>query len=217
MSSDHQPNLFVVSGPSGAGKSTLLARVLASVTGLRFSVSHTTRPPRPGEEDGVQYHFVTEAAFRRLIQQGQFLEWAEVHGHLYGTCRTELERAAADGVDLLLDVDVQGAAQVRAKFRDTVTVFILPPSYQALESRLRGRGMEDERALARRLAAARAELGLFHEYDYAIVNDNIEESARSLGCVVRAARTRTGRAEARCRGILDTFPSSASKESQRQS
>ena len=204
--SDRVPNLIVVSGPSGAGKSTVLARVLAELPLLRFSVSHTTRVPRQGERDGAEYHFVPRPAFEAMREERQFLEWAEVHGQFYGTSRSEYDRARADGVDLLLDVDVQGAAQVRMQFPDSVSVFILPPSYAALERRLRGRGPSDEGQFRRRLAAAREELSLFREYEYAIVNDSLEKSVEELKSVVRAARCRTDRMEGPAQAILGTFP-----------
>jgi guanylate kinase len=204
--SEHVPSLIVVSGPSGAGKSTVLARVLAEIERLRFSVSHTTRAPREGERDGVNYHFVGKPAFDALRAAGGFLEWAEVHGQLYGTARAEYERAAAEGVDLLLDVDVQGAAQVRTQFADAVSVFILPPSYEALERRLRGRGAEDEKQFRRRLAAAAEELSLFREYDYSIINEDLDRTVGELSCVIRAARVRTSRVEPRAGRILATFP-----------
>lgn len=204
--SDVEPSLIVVSGPSGAGKSTVLARVLQAVERLRFSVSHTTRAPRVGEKDGISYHFVERAEFEGLRGAGLFLEWAEVHGELYGTARSEYERARADGVDLLLDVDVQGAAQVRREFDDAVSVFILPPSYAALERRLRGRGPDDEAQFRRRLAAAAEELGLYQEYDYAIVNEAVEQTVASLEAIIRAARCRTSRVDGQARKILATFP-----------
>jgi guanylate kinase len=204
--SDRVPNLIVVSGPSGAGKSTVLARVLAEMERLQFSISHTTRTPRPGEKDGVDYHFAHRPEFVAMRDAGEFLEWAEVHGELYGTARSEYDRAREQGVDLLLDVDVQGAAQVRAQFADAVSIFILPPSYLALERRLRGRGPNDEAQFRRRLDAAREELSLYHEYEYAIVNENLEDSVEELKSVIRAARCRTARVDALAQRILGTFP-----------
>ncbi len=143
--------------------------------------------------------------FERLRDGGQLLEWAEVYGHFYGTGMAELERARRDGTDLLLDLDVQGAAQVRQKIADAVTVFVLPPSYEALERRLRGRGQDDEASIRRRLQLAREELSLFATYDYAIVNDDLEACVASLKAIIRAARFRVGRMEGRARQILKTF------------
>lgn len=201
------PIVIVVSGPSGAGKSTILQLALAEIPNLRFSVSHTTRPPRPGERDGIDYHFVSREEFLRLAMEEKFLEWAEVHGQRYGTARSEYARAAEDGVDLLLDLDVQGAESVRAKFFDAVSVFILPPSYGDLEQRLRSRGPSDEAAYARRLQVAREELQMFPKYDYAIINDDLDESVESLKAIIRAARSRTSRVEPAARKILSTFDS----------
>lgn len=204
--SERSTSLIVVSGPSGAGKSTILARVLQEMPELRFSVSHTTRAPRPSDRDGVQYHFVGRSGFERLRDDGRFLEWAEVHGELYGTSLDEYERAQRDGVDLLLDLDVQGAQKLRGRFADAVTVFILPPSYRALERRLRARGADDEPSFQRRLAAAGEELTLFEDYDFAIINEDLEGSVEDLKAVIRAARCRTGRVEGVARRILSTFP-----------
>jgi guanylate kinase len=199
-------SLIVVSGPSGAGKSTALERVLAEMDRLRFSVSHTTRPPRPGEQEGVQYFFVDEERFAKLQKDNAFLEWATVHAHRYGTSRSEYERAVQDGVDLLLDLDVQGAAQVRLRFPDAVTVFILPPSFEALERRLRGRGSGDDRSTERRLRAAAEELPLYKEYDYTVINDDLDRTVEHLKAVVRAARCRTRQVEPDADRILGTFP-----------
>ena len=197
--------VFVVSGPSGAGKSTILQAALLEVPRLRFSVSHTTRPPRHEEREGVDYHFVSRDEFMRLAIAETFLEWAEVHGQCYGTARSEYARAAEDRVDLLLDLDVQGAEKVRSTFTDSVSIFILPPSYQHLERRLRSRGPTDEAAFARRLQAAQEEMQLFPKYDYAIINDDLDESVESLKAVIRAARCRTSRIEPAARKILSTF------------
>jgi guanylate kinase len=200
------PSLIVVSGPSGAGKSTLVSRVLSEVDDLRFSVSHTTRPARDGERASVDYHFVSREAFEALRSAGGFLEWAEVHDHLYGTATAEYERAQRDGVDLLLDLDVQGAAQVRARFPDAVTIFVLPPSYAALERRLRSRGSDDADSFRRRMQAAAEELLLYRTYDYAIINEGLDESVESLKAVIRAARCRTSRVDGLARSVLRTFP-----------
>jgi guanylate kinase len=196
--------VIVVSGPSGAGKSTLLARVLAEMTHLRFSVSHTTRPPRAGEAEGVDYHFVDDEQFQDMVERGLFLESARVHAHRYGTSRTEYDRAEQDGVDLLLDLDVQGAEQVRGKFEDAVTVFILPPSRRVLERRLRARGQE-EGSLQRRLEAAAEEMSKYVEYDYAIINDDLARSVESLKAIIRASRARTSRIDVAARAVLGTF------------
>ena len=203
--SERPPVVIVVSAPSGAGKTTVVARVLREVTGLRFSVSHTTRPPRSDEREGVDYHYVDRATFERLKADNKLLEWAEVHGNLYGTGRAEIERARAEGVDVLLDLDVQGAAQVRERMKDAVTVFILPPSYQELEQRLRRRGQDDEETIERRLAAAAREIGAFENYDYALVNDDFEACGEGLKCIIRAARSRVSAVAERARAICRTF------------
>ena len=198
-------SVIVVSAPSGAGKTTVVTRVLNELDGLRFSVSHTTRAPRPGEKDGVEYHFIDVAAFERLRDTGQLLEWALNYGHYYGTGVAELERARRDGVDLLLDLDVKGAAQVRNKIADAVTVFVLPPSYADLERRLRGRGQDDEASIRRRLDVAREELSFYHAYDYAVINDDLNSCVESMKTIIRAARFRVGRMGGRAHEILETF------------
>jgi guanylate kinase len=197
--------VIVVSAPSGAGKTTVVTRVLNELDGLRFSVSHTTRAPRPGEQDGVEYHFTDVPAFERLRDTGQLLEWALNYGHYYGTGVAELERARRDGVDLLLDLDVKGAAQVRNKIADAVTVFVLPPSYADLERRLRGRGQDDEASIRRRLDVAREELSFYHAYDYAVINDDLSACVESMKTIIRAARFRVGRMGDRAYQILETF------------
>lgn len=197
--------MIVVSAPSGAGKSTVLGRVLREVAGLRFSVSHTTRKPRPGETNGVEYHFVDLAAFGRLREAARMLEWAEVHGNLYGTCRVEYERAEREAVDLLLDIDVAGAAQVRMKMPEAVSVFILPPSFRDLGERLRKRGLDKADTIERRLAVAQEEASLYTEYDFTLVNDDLERCVASLTCVIRAARCRTSRMAPEAERILKTF------------
>jgi guanylate kinase len=203
--SETKPVVVVVSAPSGAGKTTVVARVLRELGGIRFSVSHTTRPPRRDEKDGVDYHFVDHAAFSQLRDAGRLLEWAEVHGNLYGTAHAELERAREEKVDVLLDLDVQGAAQVRRRIPDAVTVFVLPPSYPALERRLRGRGQDDEATIQRRLAAAGREIDAFAQYDYVIVNDELASSVDELKCIIRAARCRVSARADEARAIERTF------------
>jgi guanylate kinase len=203
--SERTPSLVVVSGPSGTGKSTVLQRVLERVSGLRFSVSHTTRAPRPGEREAVDYYFVSPERFREMMERNEFLEWANVHDNRYGTARAEEEHARRDGVDLLLDLDVQGAAQMRITYADAVSVFIFPPSYQALETRLRNRGTPED-FLRRRLAAASEEAALYTEYDYCLVNDDLDRTVEELVTIVHAARLRTSRVDPRARKILATFP-----------
>jgi guanylate kinase len=200
------PTLIVVSAPSGTGKSTILECVLEGLENIRLAVSHTTRQPRPGEVDGGDYYFVTRDQFQKLIDEDRFLEWAEVYpGRFYGTSRDEYERAVRDGFDLITDLDVQGAAQVRLKIRDAVTVFILPPSYKVLASRLRGRAKDKEVDIKERLAMAISELRHYREYDYVLVNDRLEECVKELRGVIRATRARIDRADAVAQSILKTF------------
>ena len=204
--------MIVVSAPSGAGKTTVVHRLLSEMPGLRFSVSHTTRAPRGHEREGVEYYFVDRATFEGLRDDGKLLEWAEVHGNLYGTGLEEEKRAHEDGVDLLLDVDVQGAAQVREKMPEAVTVFILPPSYEVLERRLRGRGEDDESTVKRRLAAAGQEIKSYKDYDFAIVNDDLDASVEALKSIVRAGRCRVSHVAQRARAIEEMFESAKEKE-----
>ncbi len=203
--SEREPILFVLSAPSGTGKSSLVARLLDEVGGLRFSVSHNTRPPRPGEREGVHYHFVGRARFEELVAQGAFLEWAHVHGDLKGTALHEVRRAREDGVDLLLDLDVQGAAQVRARQPRAVTVLVLPPSAEEMERRLRGRAQDSPAAIARRLDDARREVRRWDEFDYLVVNDDFEGAAAALASVVRAERARRERLAPRAAQVVATF------------
>jgi guanylate kinase len=180
--------LLVISSPSGAGKTTL-ARGLAEREHLEFSVSYTTRVPRAGERDGVDYKFVTDDEFERMIQQGEFAEWAVVHGNRYGTATHTVNRALEDGKDYLFDIDWQGGAQIRRQWPDeSVLVFILPPSMAELERRLRRRATESPEAIARRLAMAKRELEHFAEYDYLVVNDNLETALKELSSIYVAAR-----------------------------
>lgn len=205
--SDRVPSLIVISAPSGTGKSTVLKQVLASIPDLRFSVSHTTRAPRPGETDGVQYRFVDRPAFESMLAADAMLESAEVHGQLYGTSRAEYQKACDEGSDLLLDIDVQGAAQLRTRFSGSVSIFLLPPSFQALESRLRGRGSESEASVRRRLDNARREVERCFEYDYLAINTTVEACVLAVQSVVRAARQRRTQLEPAARKVLATFQS----------
>lgn len=191
MSSGNKGILFVLSAPSGGGKSTILKQVMSDLPGLVFSVSHTTRAPRPGEQDGRDYHFVSREDFKAIRdrQPSGFLEWAEVHGNMYGTSRDEVEKHLQAGMDVVLDIDVQGAMQVR-KTSDPVMVFIVPPSLSELERRLRGRGTESEENIALRLENARDELGYKDIYDYLVVNDILPEAIESLRAVIIAERLR---------------------------
>lgn len=186
--------LLVLSAPSGCGKTTIVRKVMRHLPGLVFSVSHTTRHPRPGEQDGVHYHFVDGAAFSAIRNQQPtgFLEWAEVHGNMYGTSVDEVNRHQRAGYDVILDIDVQGAAQVRQR-ANPVTVFIAPPSLKELERRLRGRGTEEEATIAVRLNNARKELACAGGYDYLIVNDQLDNAVESLRSIIIAERCRRHR------------------------
>jgi guanylate kinase len=179
------PRLFVISGPSGAGKGTLLAELRKQRPDLGLTVSATTRSPRPGEVDGTSYYFLSDEEFRRRIAAGEFVEWAEVHGHLYGTLVSEVKRLLAKGHSLVLEIDVQGALNVRKVYPDAVLIFIEPPSLQVLEERLRGRGTEDEASIELRLKNARHEMELADQYDVRIVNDTVDRAAQELGSVMR--------------------------------
>jgi guanylate kinase len=183
--------LFILSAPSGAGKTTLLKRVMADLPGLAFSVSHTTRLPRPGEEDGVDYHFVSREQFEEMREQGLFLEWAEVHGNLYGTSRPAVLAQLESGLDVVLDIDVQGAAILRNSAAiAAVSLFITPPSLQELERRLRGRGTDSEETILLRLKNARVEMQAALDYEYLIVNARLEQAIDTLRAIVIAERSR---------------------------
>ena len=187
--------LLVVSGPSGVGKGTIVKRIMENDPSIVFSVSATTRAPREGEVNHRDYHFVTEAEYDELVAQDAFLEHAEVHGHRYGTLKSEVEKRIADGQNVLLDIDTQGALQVMEKAPGAVSVFILPPSFQELERRLRGRQTETEADILRRLANARAEVKLLPRYTYALVNDDLDQACRTLEHIVKAEKQRTSRLE----------------------
>jgi len=186
--------LFVISAPSGAGKTTLLSRVMARIPGLAFSVSHTTRMARPGEKQGVDYHFVSKPEFLTMIDAGRFLEHAEVHGNLYGTAKSGIRQQLEEGLDVILDIDVQGAAILRRTGQMAAAyVFIAPPSMAELEKRLRGRGTESEDRIQLRLQNARQELQAAGEYEYLIINEDLAETADLLGAIILAERARAHR------------------------
>lgn len=181
-------HLFIVAAPSGAGKSTLVNALLEREPGIVLSISHTTRPPRPGDVDGVQYHFVDRAVFDRMVAAGDFLEHADVFGNGYGTSRGAVEPSLAAGCDVLLEIDWQGAAQVRRAMPGCVSIFILPPSRAELERRLRARGTDSAATIEKRLAASRAEIAHAHEFDCIVVNDRFDEALAQLQSIVHAAR-----------------------------
>jgi guanylate kinase len=197
-------NLFIVSAPSGAGKSSLVNAALADDRQLALSVSYTTRPPRPGETDGREYHFVDRKTFEAMLARGDFLESAEIYGNRYGTSKKWIAEARGQGRDIMLEIDWQGAQQVRAAFPDAVSVFILPPPpvLQELERRLRGRGQDSEDVIQRRLRDAREEIAHAAEFDYVIINKEFEQARRDLAAVVRAARLKKSSQLARYPEIL---------------
>jgi guanylate kinase len=190
----HHGNLFIISAPSGTGKTTILKKTIAAMKKIVFSVSHTTRTPRAGEQEGVDYFFIDKDVFLTMEQQGLFLEWAEVHGNLYGTSRSTVQAAAEQGLDIILDIDVQGARQVNEKFKDKgVFIFIAPPSLEELARRLAGRSTEAEAIIATRLANAKEEMKSIDDYDYVIVNDTVEQAVEVLKSIIIAERSRTRR------------------------
>ncbi len=185
--------LFVLSAPSGAGKTTICKEILDFFKDVRKSVSYTTRPPRPGEQDGRDYHFVTPERFQQMIDAGAFAEWAEVYGNRYGTALADLERLRDEGYDVLLDLDTQGAANIIRRFREGISIFILPPSLEALAERLRARGSERGPDLEQRLAKARTVIPEAVRYDYVIVNEDFAEAVTQLRSIIVAERCRRGR------------------------
>lgn len=194
--------LYVISAPSGAGKTSLVKALVQAVPGLVVSVSHTTRPPRPGEQDGVDYHFVDAEGFLALVEDGGFLEHARVFGNYYGTSRKAVEAELAAGRDVVLEIDWQGARQVRRLMPGCQSVFVLPPSRQALEARLRARGQDSEEVIARRLQEAVTDMSHYAEFDYVVINDDFEQALGELRAIVTANRLRVGRQQARHRALL---------------
>jgi guanylate kinase len=197
--------LVVVSSPSGGGKGTLIRRALKNVPNLGYSVSFTTRLPREGETHGRDYFFVAEAEFRRMIEAGEFLEWASVHGNLYGTAHAQVERERAAGRDIILEIDVQGAASVRRLAQDATSVFILPPSFEILRARLEARGTERADDLSLRLRNSAGEVEHYREFQYVVINDDAERAAALLASIIYAERARRERQEEAARLILASF------------
>jgi guanylate kinase len=197
--------VFIISAPSGSGKSTLVGELMQKVPKLRFSVSFTTRYPRGQERDGEDYYFISREEFEDRIAKGEFLEYAEVFGNYYGTHISELDRARAEGFDLVLDIDVQGARQLKEKIPAAVSIFILAPSRQVLEERLRARSQDSESVILRRLHEAAEEIRSYTLYDYLLVNREVAESVDTLVAIVKAARSRRDRMEREIRPILETF------------
>ena len=197
--------LFVVSAPSGTGKTTVVERLVQVVPGLSLSRSYTSRQMREGERDGVDYNFITRHRFEGMVKEAAFLEWADVFGNLYGTCAADTDAMLAAGGDVVLVIDVQGARQVRKRSAETIGVFVLPPSFEALERRLRGRSKDPEAAIRRRLATAREEIGAVGEYDYVVVNDALEACVDRLRAIVLAERARPRAMAADVARIVNSF------------
>lgn len=198
-------SVFIISAPSGSGKSTLVGRLLASDPNLLFSVSYTTRRPRGAEVEGQSYHYISREDFEARIRRGEFLEHAEVFGNYYGTHRGILERAIAEHKDLVLDIDVQGARQLKESIGDAISIFILAPSREILEQRLRARSEDAETVIQRRLREAADEIRSYTSYDYVLVNDDLERSVDTLAAIVKAERVRRRKVEDKVRSILASF------------
>ena len=197
--------LIVVSSPSGGGKGTLIDRVLKTVPGVSYSISYTTRAPRVTEQEGREYFFVSTAAFEEMIRRGEFLEWANVYGYLYGTSHTQVERERSAGHDIILEIDVQGAASIRSQIDDAVSIFILPPSFELLSQRLVTRGTDSPADLERRLRGAPAEVEQQKNFQYVILNDDINRASQQLAAVIYAERARQKRQELRLKDALADF------------
>jgi len=198
-------SVFIISAPSGSGKSTLVHKLLQSVPNLAFSVSYTTRPARPTEKNGVDYNFLSRAEFEKCLAHNAFLEFAEVYGNYYGTHRTSIDKATRDHKDLVLDIDVQGARQLKVAIPEAIGIFVLPPSREVLEQRLRARSQDSEEVIQRRLKAAAEEVRNYIQYDYVLINREIEESAAKLATIVQAERMRRVRMQEDVEPILASF------------
>jgi guanylate kinase len=204
----HTPPLisvFIISAPSGSGKSTLVHRLMSTLPSITFSISYTTRPPRPTETNGVDYVFIPRDEFLDRLDKGEFLEHAEVFGNFYGTHRSTFENAAHQGHDLVLDIDVQGARQLKVAIPEAISIFVLPPSREVLEQRLRARSQDSEEVIQRRLKGAAEEVRNYSQYDYVLINREIDESAARLASIVRAERLRKARMEEEVGPILESF------------
>jgi guanylate kinase len=198
-------NIFIICAPSGAGKTSLVAELLRRDRSARLSVSHTTRAPRPGEQDGRDYHFVSRPAFVAMIERGEFLESADVHGNLYGTSQGWIDEQRAGDVDIVLEIDWQGAQQVRKLIADAIGIFILPPSLAALRRRLNDRGQDSTAVIERRLQAAQGEIAHLAEFDYVIVNHSFDDAVEDLVSIVRAARLRTASQVSRHSDLINSL------------
>jgi guanylate kinase len=197
--------LFIVSAPSGAGKTSLIRALVHSEPGVSVSVSHTTRPPRPGEVNGREYHFIDPDTFKRMAANGEFLEHAQVFGHFYGTSRAEVAARLAGDTDVLLEIDWQGSRQIRAAEPAAVAIFVLPPSLETLRCRLVARAQDDPKVIERRMREALSEISHYPEYDFVIVNDDFERALQDLRAIVRAQRLRTAVQRIRHRALIESF------------
>ncbi len=196
--------LFIISGPSGCGKSTLVQRARKEIKDLQFAVSHTTRKKRPSEKEGQDYYFVSKQEFRKMINDDKLAEWAMVHGNMYGTSRREIERTSLKE-DLILDIDVQGARQLKDKFRKAVFIFVLPPSYLQLKKRLEKRGEESLKSIHQRLETAKKEIRSYHDFDYIVINDQVEKAVQELVSIVLSVRCRIETRQKEIGPIVRTF------------
>lgn len=208
MSSNRRGLLFIVSAPSGTGKTTLVERLVQVLPNLRMSRSYTSRPAREGERDEVDYNFISWDDFEERIREGEFLEWADVFGNYYGTSATDVEEMMMGGQDVVLVIDVQGARQVKARGVDHSAIFVMPPSFQVLEQRLRGRSKDTEEQMRRRLETARDEASSYTDYDYVVVNDDLESTVARLQEIIAAERSRTHRMKHIAEGIIQSFKQS---------
>lgn len=205
MGARNRSRIFIVSGPSGSGKSTLVETLLKEVPNTMFSVSYTTRLPRPGEQEGREYHFVDRGAFETMAARNEFLEWANVYGYLYGTHQNYVARAEEQGKDLVLDIDVQGAQQVKQRLPEAIAIFLVPPSRQELERRIRSRGLDADEVIQRRLQQALIEIRNCNHYDYVVINEDLTQAKAEVRAIALAERCRTGAHDGRVQEILKSF------------